>query len=96
MSNLNETLKNAINVGNLRSWDQVTKLFEDQEAELRQEAADIVQARLQHYEKRPPEQQKMYAATVSALTYTTQLVTCQSKKSQSIWQAQIQMISREL
>ena len=68
MSNLNQTVKNAINVGNLRSWDQVAKLFEDQKAELRQEAADIVQARelLLHYEKIPPEQQKMYAATVNA------------------------------
>ena len=55
VSNLNETLKNAISVGNIRSWKQATKLFEDQEAKLKQEASDMFQAKqlLLLYEKRP-------------------------------------------
>ena len=41
VNSLNETLKNAISVGNIRSWKQATKLFEDQEAKLKQETSDM-------------------------------------------------------
>ena len=44
VSSLNETLKNAISVGNIQTWDQATKLFEDQESKLKQRAADMIQA----------------------------------------------------
>jgi hypothetical protein len=83
VSNLNDTLKNAILVGNIRTWDQATRIFEDQESELKQEASDMVQAKqlLSHYEKKPSGQIKMYQPTVNALTHETQLITVQAKKS---------------
>jgi len=65
VSSLNETLKNAISVGNIQTWDQATKLFEDQESKLKQRAADMVQAEqlLIQYKKQPSVQLKMYPAT---------------------------------
>ena len=70
-------------MGNIRTWDQATRIFEDQESELKQEASDMVQAKqlLSHYEKKPSGQIKMYQPTVNALTHETQLVTAQATKS---------------
>ena len=47
------------------------------------EARDMFQAKknLLRYEKRPPDQLKMYPATANALTHETQLITAQAKKS---------------
>jgi len=83
VSSLNETLKNAISVGNIQTWDQATKLFEDQESKLKQRAADMIQAEqlLIQYKKQPSEQLKMYPATVNALTHETHQKTTQAKKS---------------
>ena len=87
VSNLNDTLKNAILVGNIRTWDQATKIFEDQESELKQEASDMVQAKqlLSHYEKKPSGQIKMYQPTVNALTHeVSQVVKAQTKPKSTV------------
>ncbi len=87
VSNLNDTLKNAISVGNIRTWDQATRLFEDQESELKQEASDMVQAKqlLSHYEKKPSGQIKMYQPTVNALTHeVSQVVKAQTKPKSTV------------
>ena len=83
VSSLNETLKNAISEGNIQTWDQATKPFENQESELKQRAADMIQAEqlLIQYKKQPSQRLKMYPATVNALTHETQLASVQAKKS---------------
>ena len=71
MSSLNETLKNAIAVVNNQTWDQATKLFEDQDSKLKQRAADMIQAEqlLIQYKKQRSEQLKMYPATANGAVY---------------------------
>ena len=83
VTQLNETIKNSIQVGSVKTWNEACNLFQTKEEKLQQEASNMIQARqlIAQYNKQPHEHRAMYLSTVNAMNRTVETLLGKSKST---------------
>ena len=83
VTQLNETIKNSIQVGSVKTWNEACNLFQTKEEKLQQEASNMIQARqlIAQYDKQPHELRAMYLPSVNAMNRTVETLLGKSKST---------------